>query len=131
LVEETVLHLVEVLKAYPVTLYKLNRIFPPDVRIEFNVQHFPVTSLVLKTPDASRIVFLDPRHRLHNLSASSLCDILVNRTFGDLIYDTLHGVIDPALQDCLAQLAQDVRNKILSQIFLTYLREDIGLLKNR
>jgi hypothetical protein len=97
-----------VLKAYPSGLYQLNQFFYPHVRLEFNIQHSPVTSLVIKTPEASRIVLLDPRHRLHNLSTVELRDILVTRTFGDKIYDVIHGVTDPFLRDCLAQLAQDV-----------------------
>lgn len=107
------------LKTFPSALYQLNALLYPLARLEFNVQHSPLTSLVLKMSNTSRIVLLDPQNStscaFHNLTIFGLEDILVNRTAGDEIYDELHNAVDPALRDCLAQLAQDVRIPIALQ----------------
>lgn len=111
--ESVILRIAKLLKGLPAALYKFNRLFKPHARLEFNVKRNPVTCCVLKTQDTSRIVLLDSSldhvPLLHDLSATSLRDILLYRKPGDCVYDTLCGVEDPALLDCLAQLAQDVR----------------------
>lgn len=111
--DEVILSIARLLKTFPSALYQLNALFYPLARVEFNVQHSPLTSLVLKTSNTSRLVLLNSQNStscaFHNLTIFGLEDILINRMAGDEIYDDLHNVVDPALRDCLAQLAQDVR----------------------
>ncbi len=117
--DEVILAIARLLKNSPVALYRLNPLFYPFARVELNAHHSPITSLVLKTPNASRIVFLDSQNgascTLHDLSIFELHDILIHRFPGDEIYDDLHNVADPALRDCLAQLTQDVRISVCLQ----------------
>lgn len=110
-VDHVILNLAKLLKTHPPAFYKLNQIFHPHARVEFDIRQSPIISFVLKTSDSSRIIILDPDHDLlpfHNLSTSQLRDILIHRGSGNCTYDSLRNVTDPALQDCLAQLTQDV-----------------------
>ncbi|KAF9445960.1 kinase-like protein [Macrolepiota fuliginosa MF-IS2] len=111
-VDGIIIRVAKLLKRLPAALYQLNSVFHPRAQVEFNIRRDPVTSFVLRAANTSRIVLLESSLKntslFHGLTATQFCDILTNRTPGDCEYDILHAVTDPAINDCLAQLAQDV-----------------------
>ncbi len=110
-IDRAILDIAKILRAHPQTLYKFNEILHPYAHIEFNVWRSPITSFVLKTPDSSRILSLSSHSdhfSLGSLSTTQLCEIFTRGRCGEHTQDNLHLVTDPGLQECLAQLAQDV-----------------------
>ncbi|KAF9445961.1 kinase-like protein [Macrolepiota fuliginosa MF-IS2] len=115
---DRIIRVAKLLKRLPAAFYQLNSVFHPYARVEFNIRQNPVTGFVLKVANTSRIVLLDSSLEnasfFHNLTATRLCDILINCAAGDREYDDLHAVTDPAIRDCLAQLAQDILDNSFS-----------------
>lgn len=111
-IDEIIISIAGLLKELPAAFYRLNSLFHPYARVEFDLRRTPITSFVIKISGSSRIVVLDPPQGnpaiFRGLTAPRLRDILIKRNLGDHIYDELHVVEDDALCDCLAELVQDV-----------------------
>lgn len=110
-IEQTITRIAELLKTLPAAFYQLNPLFHPHARVEFDIRYSPINSFVLKTQTTSRIVVLDSScdlPLLDNLSAGQFGAMLRSHAVGDRDHHDLYEVTNPALQACLAQLAQDV-----------------------
>lgn len=110
-IDRAILDIAKILRAHPQAFHKLNGILHPYAHVELNVRRSPITSFVLKTPDSSRILSLS-RHQDHlslgSLSTTQLCEMFTRGRCGEHTNDDLFLATDSGLQECLAQLAQDV-----------------------